>query len=208
MDAEERNDGRWRRSAHRGGEIQLAAISPRHSRSRRETPACAVPQAAVLLAPITDFFFEQYESFEQLAPLGIVYDTAFIGFIRGAYLVHGRNWGHPHASPTRADLHGYPATFIATGTADPLVDDNRAFAESCARRVERKWSISSAMGCRTVSISFPECSRRATKLSRRSRHFSSAQVWLDGSPFAPDFRSLRAVDHVGCGLHSRCVPTI
>jgi len=42
------------------------------------------PQAAVLLAPITDFFFEQHESFERLAPLGIVYDTAFIGFIRGA----------------------------------------------------------------------------------------------------------------------------
>ena len=53
-----------------------------------------VPQAAVLLAPITDFFFEQYESFERLAPLGIVYDAAFIGFIRGAYLVHGKNWGH------------------------------------------------------------------------------------------------------------------
>jgi acetyl esterase len=81
-----------------------------------------LPQAAVLLAPITDFFFEQYESF-------FVYDTAFIGFIRGAYLVQGRNWGHPHASPTRADLRGYPATFIATGTADPLVGDNRAFAE-------------------------------------------------------------------------------
>src|SRR5262249_32667522 len=30
------------------------------------------PQAAVLLAPITDFFFEQHESFERLAPLGIV----------------------------------------------------------------------------------------------------------------------------------------
>src|SRR5262249_13312638 len=57
------------------------------------------PQAAVLLAPITDFFFEQHESFERLAPLGIVYDTAFIGFIRGAYLVHGENWAHPHASP-------------------------------------------------------------------------------------------------------------
>jgi len=61
-----------------------------------------VPQAAVLLAPITDFFFEQYESFERLAPLGIVYDAAFIGFIRGAYLVHGKNRGHPHASPVRA----------------------------------------------------------------------------------------------------------
>jgi acetyl esterase len=89
----------------------------------------AVPQAAVLLAPITDFFFEQHESFERLAPLGIVYDTAFIGFIRGAYLAHGKNWPHPHASPARADLSNYPHTFIATGTADPLVDDNRAFAE-------------------------------------------------------------------------------
>jgi acetyl esterase len=87
-----------------------------------------MPCAAVLLAPITDFFFEQHESFERLAPLGIVYDTAFIGFIRGAYLVHGKNWAHPHASPARADLRNYPATFIATGTADPLVDDNRAFA--------------------------------------------------------------------------------
>jgi acetyl esterase/lipase len=88
-----------------------------------------VPRAAVLLAPITDFFFEEHESFERLAPLGIVYDTAFIGFIRGAYLVHGKNWAHPHASPARAELHNYPATFIATGTADPLVDDNRAFAQ-------------------------------------------------------------------------------
>ena len=51
------------------------------------------------------------------------------GFIRGAYLVHGRNWAHPHASPARADLRNYPPTFIATGTADPLVDDNRAFAQ-------------------------------------------------------------------------------
>ena len=87
------------------------------------------PQAAVLLAPITDFFFEQYESFERLAPLGIIYDTPFIGFIRGAYLVHGKNWAHPHASPARADLRNYPPTFIATGTADPLVDDNRVFAQ-------------------------------------------------------------------------------
>jgi acetyl esterase len=98
------------------------------------------PQAAVLLAPITDFFFEQHPSFERLGPLGIVYDTAFIGFIRGAYLVHGKNWGHPHASPARADLRGYPPTLIATGTEDPLVDENRAFAEKLraagGRRVE------------------------------------------------------------------------
>jgi acetyl esterase/lipase len=89
----------------------------------------AAPQATVLLAPITDFFFEEHESFERLGPLGIVYDTAFIGYIRGAYLVHGKYWAHPHASPARADLRNYPPTFIATGTADPLVDDNRAFAQ-------------------------------------------------------------------------------
>jgi len=102
----------------------LAAALPLKARDA----GVAMPQVAVLLAPITDFFFEQHESFERLAPLGIVYDTPFIGFIRGAYLVHGKTWMHPHASPARADLHGYPATFIATGTADPLVDDNRAFA--------------------------------------------------------------------------------
>jgi acetyl esterase len=89
----------------------------------------SLPQAMVLLAPITDFFFEQHESFERLAPLGIVYDPAFIGFIRGANIVHGKNWAHPHASPARADLRNYPPTFIATGTADPLADDNRAFAQ-------------------------------------------------------------------------------
>src|SRR5262249_46940744 len=42
---------------------------------------------------------------------------------------HGKNWAHPHASPARADLRNYPPTFIATGTADPLVDDNRVFAQ-------------------------------------------------------------------------------
>src|SRR5262249_52683100 len=87
------------------------------------------PQAAGVLAPITQFFLAQYASFERLAPLGIVYDTAFMGFVRGAYLVHGKNWAHPNASPVRADLRNYPPTFIATGTADPLVDDNRAFAQ-------------------------------------------------------------------------------
>jgi acetyl esterase len=103
----------------------FAAALPLKARDAGAPPL----RAAVLLAPITDFFFEQYESFERLAPLGIVYDTPFIGFIRGAYLVHGKNWTHPHASPARGDLRGYPPTLIATGTEDPLVDENRAFAD-------------------------------------------------------------------------------
>jgi acetyl esterase len=102
----------------------FAAALPLKARDEGVAP----PQAAVLLAPITDFFFEQYDSFERLAPLGIVYDSAFVGFIRGAYLVHAKNWAHPHASPARADLAGYPPTFVATGTHDPMLDDNGTFA--------------------------------------------------------------------------------
>ena len=75
-------------------------------------------QATLQLCPITDFFFEQYGSFERLAPVGIVYDTAFIGFIRGAYLPHHESWSHPHASPVRGYLTGYPPTLIASGTAE------------------------------------------------------------------------------------------
>jgi hypothetical protein len=54
----------------------------------------------------------------------IVYDTAFMGFIRGAYAVHRNNWSHPHVSPARGDLRGYPPTLIVASTADPLIDDN------------------------------------------------------------------------------------
>jgi acetyl esterase len=86
------------------------------------------PEAVIPLCPITDFFFESHASFERLGPLGIVYDTAFIGFIRGAYAVHHKNWTHPHVSPLRGDLRGYPPTLIVSGTADPLIDDNAAFA--------------------------------------------------------------------------------
>lgn len=102
----------------------MAAALPLKARDEGALPI----QATLQLCPITDFFFEQYRSFERLAPVGIVYDTAFIGFIRGAYLPYHESWSHPHASPARGDLTGYPPTLIVSGTADPLVDDNSAFA--------------------------------------------------------------------------------
>jgi acetyl esterase len=103
----------------------FAAALPLKARDEGVKP----PEAVVSLCPITDFFFEDYASFERLGPLGIVFDTPFIGFIRGAYAVHRRNWSHPHVSPARGDLRGYPPTLIISGSADPLVDDNRAFAQ-------------------------------------------------------------------------------
>lgn len=87
-----------------------------------------VPEAAILLCPVTDFVFEDHASFERLAPLGIVYDTAFCGFIRGAYAVHRDTWTHPYVSPARAELAGYPPALIVSGTEDPMIDDNRSFA--------------------------------------------------------------------------------
>jgi acetyl esterase len=89
----------------------------------------AMPDATVLLCPITDFLAEEYESFDRLAPLGIIYDTPFFGYIRGAYAVHRNLWTHPHVSPARGDLHGFPPTLIVSGTHDPMIDDNHAFAD-------------------------------------------------------------------------------
>jgi acetyl esterase len=101
----------------------LAAALPLKARDENITP----PDAAVLLCPITDFYAERHASFELLAPLGIIYDTAFVGYIRGAYAVYYKNWAHPHVSPALADLQGYPPTLVVSGTADPIVDDNRTF---------------------------------------------------------------------------------
>lgn len=117
-------DSSWIAVAGDSSGGNFAAAMPLKARADGVKP----PEAVIPLCPITDFFFEEYTSFERLGPLGIVYDTAFSGFIRGAYAVHHKNWAHPHVSPFRGDLRGYPPTLVISGTADPLIDENRAFA--------------------------------------------------------------------------------
>lgn len=112
----------------------FAAALPLKARDEGVKP----PNAVVPLCPITDFFFEEYASFERLGPLGIVYDTAFVGFIRSAYAVYYKNWAHPHVSPARGDLRGYPPTLIISGGADPLIDDNLAFAQKLREHGNRR----------------------------------------------------------------------
>ena len=85
------------------------------------------PRAVIMLGAFTDFAQERYDSFRALAPRGVVYDSAFFGFIRGAYLPT-TPWDEPLASPIAADLAGYPPTFLTAGTHDPIVDSARAFA--------------------------------------------------------------------------------
>lgn len=102
----------------------LAAALPIRAREER-----LFVLAAALLCPVTDFRFEKFPSFELLAPTGLVIDAPFMAFARAAYLTTRQQWRHPWASPALADLDGYPRTLIVSGTADPLIDDNRAFAE-------------------------------------------------------------------------------
>jgi acetyl esterase len=101
----------------------FAAALPLRARSRGMRP----PAATVMFAPVLDLRFEECESFNRLAPTGVVFDAAFIGFLRGAYCRYDE-WGHPHVSPLRGDLDGYPPAMIIVGTHDPLVDSCRAFA--------------------------------------------------------------------------------
>lgn len=102
----------------------LAAALPlraRHENVRR-------PDAVVLLGAFTDFQFERWPSFMAMAPRGIVYDMAFTGFIRGAY-VSTTAWNHPWVSPLEGDLTDYPPAVVIAGTHDPIVDSAKAFAE-------------------------------------------------------------------------------
>lgn len=99
------------------------------------------PRAVVMLGAFVDFIQERYASFRALAPRGIVYDSAFFGFIRSAYLPT-TDWADPLASPIHADLTAYPPTFLTAGIHDPIVDSARRFAELLAaagRDVEGYW---------------------------------------------------------------------
>jgi acetyl esterase len=105
---------------------------------RRSLPQ---PRAVVMLGAFVDFAQEQYASFQRLAPRGIVYDSAFFGFIRSAYLPTTA-WDDPLVSPVHADVAHYPPTFLTAGTHDPIIDSARAFAErlrAAGRPVEGYW---------------------------------------------------------------------
>jgi acetyl esterase len=79
-----------------------------------------------MLGAFVDFEQERWDSFQRLAPRGIVYDSAFFGFIRSAYLPT-TSWMEPLASPIYGDLSSYPPAFLTAGTHDPIVDSARAF---------------------------------------------------------------------------------
>jgi acetyl esterase len=93
---------------------------------RARAAGLPLPEATVMFGPVLDFRFEEHESFERLAITGVVFDAAFLGFARGAYCRYAE-WQHPHVSPLRGDLRGYPPALVVVGTHDPLVSSCQAF---------------------------------------------------------------------------------
>lgn len=89
----------------------FAAALPLRAREK----GLPAPVASIMLGPVCDFRFEAYESFRRQAPRGIVYDAAFAGFMRGAYVLPDQ-WDHLHVSPIPGDLAGFAPAFIAAGT--------------------------------------------------------------------------------------------
>ncbi|MFA6208805.1 MAG: alpha/beta hydrolase [Candidatus Obscuribacterales bacterium] len=75
----------------------------------------------ILFAPWLDMAVENYESYNRLAPTGIVFDAAFLGFARAAY-VGFENWKNPEVSPILLDFTDLPPAIVIVGSDDPLVD--------------------------------------------------------------------------------------
>ena len=75
----------------------------------------------VLLAPWLDMELEKYDSYNRLAPEGIVFDAAFMGYARGAYVGY-EQWSNPLVSPLHFPVEKLPPTIALIGTQDPLLD--------------------------------------------------------------------------------------
>jgi acetyl esterase len=87
-----------------------------------------VPDATVLLCPLTDFWFEKYDSARRNGTRGLIYDTAFLGFVRSAYAPYDW-WTNPYVSPMLGDLRSFGPTLIVSAGQDLLVDENAFFAQ-------------------------------------------------------------------------------
>lgn len=86
------------------------------------------PNGLVLLAPWLDMNLELYGSYNRLAPDGIVFDAAFMGFARAAY-ARFEDWQNALCSPMLCDPSKMPPTIVFVGTDDPLLDQSTVFAE-------------------------------------------------------------------------------
>ncbi len=75
----------------------------------------------IMLAPWLDMELEAYESYNRLAPTGIVFDAAFLAYARASY-VGFEQWKNSLVSPIYCSFLDMPPTVAFIGAEDPLLD--------------------------------------------------------------------------------------
>jgi acetyl esterase len=130
----------------------------------------------ILLAPWLDMEVEAYDSYNRLAPTGIVFDAAFLGYARAAY-VGFEQWKNPLVSPLFSSLKDMPPTIALIGTEDPFIDQvlklkHKALDSDC-KQIE----IEIYPGMPHCFYSFPDlfveeqdCYQRISAFIRRTSH--------------------------------------
>jgi acetyl esterase len=114
------------------------------------TPASGL----VLFAPWLDMNVEKYTSYNRLAPEGTIFDAAFIGYARSAY-VRFEDWENPFASPIYCDAGDLPPTIIVAGTDDPLFEQSSCFAARAGEEGKKQIELVAYEGMPHCFYSFP-----------------------------------------------------
>lgn len=105
----------------------LAAVVSLRTRGA-DVPA---PVAQCLVYPGTDMFFETRS--HDLFANGFFLERESMEWFRSHYLPDESQWGHPDASPSRAeDLSGAAPAYVVTAGFDPLRDEGHAYADALA----------------------------------------------------------------------------
>lgn len=104
-----------------GGSIYLAGDSAGANLAAALAQTYKAAKGLIMLAPLLDMAVESYDSYNRLAPQGIVFDAAFIGYARAAYVGY-EEWRNPLVSPIHAPLKDLPPTLVLIGDADPFID--------------------------------------------------------------------------------------
>jgi len=124
----------------------------------------------ILLAPWLDMEVEKYDSYNRLAPAGIVFDAAFLGYARAAY-VGFEDWKNPHASPLFSCLADMPPTIVLIGTEDPFIDQILEFKQKALHSGCEQIEIEIYPGMPHCFYSFPNLFREEQDCFERISDF-------------------------------------
>lgn len=98
-----------------------------------------LPHKILDICSFHDFYFEQYHSAQTMGlEKNSSIDMRLVSFNRACYVPYLKDWKNPYASPIYANLQNFPDTFVFVAGADPLRDDNIAFAQKLQKESSNK----------------------------------------------------------------------